>query len=214
MGLREDWQALVRGARLVVGAAEDACRLGALDLHLKPWAEERLRSLEHAIDSADNARDVAFDTQNVARTAVEYAALREVLFSDLHHLGPEPPWRVVERGGFAVRAQSRVLLPQPTLVLRRLASGADVPGSVTWDFTVLDEPHQPASRGRSFVVMVVQGAGGSGSSGLVEVAPEFAAERALYQQMIYGLRELGVSPNPGLLYDPDRHRTPPEPSDP
>jgi hypothetical protein len=199
-----DYQALARAALIVVESAEDAYRLGALDRVLKPWIRDRVQSLVGLLDSCDTARELAEDTRSFARTAADYSELRERLFSDAHHVGPEPPWRVVARGTLTVRVLSGVLLPQPTFVLRRHDAGSNVPGAATWQFTVLANPSDPADEGTSFVVMVATGEQDGGL--LVQTSKELENQRAWYQQLDYGLRALGIRPILTALYDPDRHR--------
>ncbi|MFE0464348.1 hypothetical protein ACFW1A_34345 [Kitasatospora sp. NPDC058965] len=204
MSLVERHRALSRGALLVAESAEDAYRLGGLDRFLKPWIRGRLDALAGLLDSCDTSRQLAEDTRSLAQAPVEYSKLREELFSDLHHTRPEPPWRVVERGTMAIRAQSSVLLAQPTFVLRRLDTGSDVPGAATWDFTVLARPSDPADEGTAFVAMAATG--GEGGRLPVQVGKELEDERAWYQQLEYGFFALGLSPFLTAIYDPDRHR--------
>jgi hypothetical protein len=204
MGLADRYQALACGAQLVAESAEDAYRLGALDRFLKPWIRGRLRSLSGLLDSCDTRRQLAQDTRAFARTVAEYSELRDQLFSDIHHTRPEPPWRIVEQRTMAVRAQSGVLLRQPTFVLRRLDTGSDVPGAATWDFTVIDNPSDSADEGRSFVVMVSTSDHIGGVP--VQVSKELERERAWYQQLEYGFYALGITPSLSAIYDPDRHR--------
>jgi hypothetical protein len=206
MDLVDRYQALARGALLVAESAEDAYGLRGLDRFLKPWLRNRLHWLGGGLDSCDTKRDLAQDTRAFARTVAEYSALREQLFSDVHHTGPEPPWRVVERRAMAVRAQSGVLLRQPTFVLRRLdaGSGSGVLAAATWDFTVVGNPSDPADEGTSFVVMVST----NDHTGRVpvQVSKELESERAWYQQLEYGFHALGITPFLTAIYDPDRHR--------
>jgi hypothetical protein len=56
----------------------------------------------------------------------------------------------VDAGALAIRAQSGVLLKQPTSVLQRLAALSEVPGAATWEFTVIESPSDPSDTGRSF----------------------------------------------------------------
>jgi hypothetical protein len=186
------------GALVVVEAAEGAFGLRALDRFLKPWVRGRLDALTSLLEHGDTRRQFATDTRAIAQTVFDYSVLREHLFSDVHHLGPEPPWRVVERGALAIRAQSGVLLRQPTFVLRRLDAGSGVIDAETWDFTVIANPSDGADVGRSFVVMV-------SAEDRVQVSKELDDERGWYQQVGYGFRALGRSPSMAALYDPDRH---------
>ncbi|MBB1242909.1 hypothetical protein GL263_04915 [Streptomyces durbertensis] len=204
MGLVEKYQALARGALLVAESAEDAYRLAALERFLKPWVRDRIHSLAGLIDSCDTRRQLAADTRALVQTAAEYSELRNQLFSDVHHTRPEPPWRIVGQKTMAVRAQSGVLLRQPTFVLRRLDAGSDVPGAETWDFTVIGNPSDPADEGRSFVIMVATGDHTGGVP--VQVSKELENERAWYQQLEYGFFALGITPFLTAVYDPDRHR--------
>ncbi|MFD6425323.1 hypothetical protein [Streptomyces sp. NPDC060198] len=203
MDLTDRYQALARGALLVAESAEDAYRLGALDRFLKPWVRDGLHSLSGLLDSCDTSRQLAEDTRALAHTAARYSELREQLFSDVCHTRPEPPWRLVGTT-MAIRAQSGVLLPQPTFVLRRLADGSDVPGAATWDFTVIANPSDPADEGTSFVVMVSTGDHAGGAP--VQVSKELERQRAWYQQLEYGFYALGITPFLTAIYDPDRHR--------
>ncbi|WP_328376870.1 hypothetical protein OHB13_10380 [Streptomyces sp. NBC_00440] len=197
--------ALYQGALLVAESAEDAYRLGALDRFLKPWIRSRLDSLRYLLDSCDTRRQLAEDTRLLAQTAAEYSELREQLLSDIHHTRPEPPWRIVGgRKDMAIRAQSTVLLRQPTFVLQRLASGADVPGAETWDFTVISRPSDTADQGRSFVVMATTEK--QNGSVTAQVSRELEDERPWYQQLEYGFYALGITPFLTAIYDPDRHR--------
>ncbi|MFF2650278.1 hypothetical protein [Streptomyces sp. NPDC058045] len=204
MDLGDGYRALARGALLVAESAEDAYRLGALERFLKPWVRGRVNSLAFLIDSCDTTRQLAQDTRALAHTAAEYSQLRNQLFSDVHHTGPEPPWRIVEQGTMAIRAQSGILLRQPTFVLRRLDAGSNVPGAATWDFTVIANTSNPADEGTSFVVMV--STGDHTGSVPVQVSKELENERAWYQQLAYGFHALGVTPFLTAIYDPDRHR--------
>jgi hypothetical protein len=204
MDLTDSYQALARGALLVAESAENAYRLGALDRFLKPWVRGELDDRRRLLDSCDTHRQVAGDTRALARIAAEYSELREQLFSDVHHTRPEPPWRIVDRRTMAIRAQSRVLLPQPTFALRRLDAGSNVPGAETWDFTVIANPSDPAEEGTSFVVMV--STGDSHGELPVQVSKELENERAWYQQLEYGFYALGLRPLLTAIYDPDRHR--------
>ncbi|MFE1953266.1 hypothetical protein ACFW9D_22690 [Streptomyces sp. NPDC059524] len=204
MDLAARYQALAHGALLVAESAEDAYRLGGLDRFLKPWVRGRLHSLAGRLDSCDNRRELAADTRALAQTAAEYSQLRDHLFSDVHHTGPEPPWRIVGHQAMAIRAQSGVLLRQPTFVLRRLDAGSDVPGAATWDFTVIANPSDPADEGTSFVVMVSTGDHPGGVP--VQVSKELERQRAWYQQLEYGFYALGITPLLTAIYDPDRHR--------
>jgi hypothetical protein len=206
MDLTDSYQALARGALLVAESAENAYRLGALDRFLKPWVRAELDHRRGLLDSCDTDRQVAGDTRALARTATEYSELREQLFSDAHHTRPEPPWRIVDRRTMAIRAQSGVLLSQPTYVLRRLDAGSNVPGAETWDFTVIANPSDPGDEGTSFVVAVST----SENDGLspVQVSKELEDERAWYQQLEYGFYALGLRPSLAAIYDPDRHRRP------
>lgn len=206
MDLADRYKALVVGALLVAESAEDVYGLGALDRFLKPWVRDRLDSLGRLIDSCDTRRQLAEDTRALAQTAAEYSELRNQLFSDVHHTRPEPPWRVVGRGTMAIRAQSKVLLRQPTFVMRRLDAGSDVPGAETWDFTVIDNPSDPADEGTSFVVMVSTSEQIGGAP--AQVSKELESERGWYQQLEYGFRALGITPFLTAIYDPDRHRRP------
>lgn len=204
MDLVDRYQALYRGALLVVESADDAYRLGALERFLKPWVRGRLDRLRGLVESCDNRRDLAEDTRRLASTAAEYSRLRDALFSDVHHTGPEPPWRIVEAEAFAIRAQSGVLLEQPTFVLQRLAAVSDVPGAATWEFTVIGNSSDPGDMGRSFVVMVSTGDRRGGVP--VQVAKELESNRGWYQQLEYGFYALGIEPFLPAIYDPDRHR--------
>lgn len=69
---------------------------------LADW--ERFRS---GIGWCDNDMDVLNLTTGLTRLADEYSRLRKTLFSDLHHFGPEPPWRRVHHG-LAVRLPLQV----------------------------------------------------------------------------------------------------------
>jgi hypothetical protein len=204
MDLTERYQALARGALLVAESAEDAFLLGPPDRFLKPWVRDRLDSLGRLIDSCDTTRQLAGDTRALARTATQYSELREQLFSDVHHTGPEPPWRIVGPGTMAIRAQASVLLQQPSFVLRHLNAGSDVPGAAIWDFTVIADPSDPAHEGRTFVVMVSTSDHDGGVP--VQVSKELESERAWYQQLEYGFYALGIRPFLTAIYDPDRHR--------
>ncbi|MFE0276140.1 hypothetical protein ACFWZY_29220 [Streptomyces sp. NPDC058992] len=204
MDLVDSYQALCRGALLVAESAEDAYRLGALDRFLKPWIRERLDRLGSLLESCDTRRELAEDTRRLATTAAGYSHLRNELFSDVHHTRPEPPWRIVETGTFAIRAQSGVLLEQPTFVLRRLAAAADVPGAATWEFTVIDNPSDAGDTGTSFVAMISNGDHPGGVP--VQVAKELETNRAWYQQLGHGFYALGITPFLPAIYDPDRHR--------
>lgn len=128
MDLADRYQALARGALLVAESAEDAYRLGALERSLKPWIQDRLHSLGDLLESCDTRRQLAEGTRAFAQSAANYSELRDQTFSDVHHTRPEPPWRIVGQKTMAIRAQSRVLLRQPTFVPRRLDVGSDVPG--------------------------------------------------------------------------------------
>ncbi|MFC9624367.1 hypothetical protein ACFTXM_31790 [Streptomyces sp. NPDC056930] len=204
MDLADRYQALARGALLVAESAEDAYRLGALERFLKPWIRDRLHSLGSLLDSCDTRRQPAEDTRGFAQTAAEYSELRDQLFSDVHHTRPEPPWRIMGQKTMAIRAQSGVLLRQPTFVLRRLDAGSDVPGAATWDFTLIANPSDPADEGTSFVVMESTGDHTGGVP--VQVSKELESERAWYQQLEYGFYALGITPFLTAIYDPDRHR--------
>jgi hypothetical protein len=206
MDLAERYRNLARGALFVAESAEAAYRLGALDRFLKPWVREAVESLGGLLDSCDTMRQQAEDTREFARTAADYSALRDQLFSDVHHTGPEPPWRVVAQGTMAIRAQPVVLLRQPTFVLRRLDAGSDLPGAETWDFTVIGNPSDPADEGTSFVVMVSTGGRAVGAP--VQVSRELEGRRGWYQQLEYGFLALGITPFLTAIYDPDRHRRP------
>ncbi|THA33495.1 hypothetical protein [Streptomyces sp. A1547] len=206
MDLADRYRALAGGALLVAESAEDAYRLGALDRFLKPWVRGRLHSLAGLLDSCDTRGQLAEDTRALAQTAAEYSELRDQLFSDVHHTRPEPPWRIVGQKTMAIRAQSGVLLRQPTFVLRRLDAGSDVPDAATWDFTVIANPSDPADEGTSFVVMVSTGDHTGGVP--VQVSEELESERAWYQQLEYGLYALGITPFLTAIYDPDLHRKP------
>ncbi|QMU71154.1 hypothetical protein [Streptacidiphilus sp. P02-A3a] len=203
MDLRGSWQALQDGALLVVETAESAYRLGALDAQLKPWVRDRLTDLRGLLDSCDTQRQLAEDSRAVAQAVADYSKLREELFSDLHHFGPEPGWRVLGAGArqLAIRAQSVVLLPQPTFVLRRLSPGMDLSGAQNWEFTVLSHPSDPAKPVDSFVAMVFEATG----SGMrpVQVSKELEDQRAWYQQLEYGFRALGMRPDMRAIYNPD-----------
>ncbi|WP_131786490.1 hypothetical protein [Protofrankia symbiont of Coriaria ruscifolia] len=203
MDLAERYQALVYGATLVAESAEDAYRLGALDRFLKPWIRGRLDSLGALFASCDTSHQLARDTRALATTAASYSELREQLFSDLHHTRPEPPWRTVARGEIAIRAQSVVLLRQPTFVLRRLDAGLNVPGAATWEFVVITKPSDPTDEGTSFVVMVSADDQQIGVP--IAVSKELESERAWYQQLEYGFYSLGIRPVLTALQDPDRH---------
>jgi hypothetical protein len=204
MDRADRYEALARGALFVAESAEDAYRLGALDSFLKPWIRDRLRSLGSLLDSCDTSRQLAEDTRAFAQTVATYSELRNQLFSDVHHTRPEPPWRIVGRNTMAIRAQSGVLLRQPTFVLRRLDVGSDILGGATWDFTVIANPSDPADKGTSFVVMA--SAGGDAGRVPVQVSKELEDERAWYQQVEYGFRALGITPELAAIHDPDRHR--------
>ncbi|MET4642383.1 hypothetical protein ABID95_002110 [Streptomyces atratus] len=204
MDLADRYQALARGALLVAESAEDAYRLGALDRFLKPWIRDRLHSLGGLLDSCDTRHQLAEEARRLAQSAVEYSELRDQLFSDVHHTRPEPPWRIVGQKTMAIRAQSGVLLRQPTFVLRRLDAGSDVPGAATWDFTVIANPSDSADEGTSFVVMVSTGDHTGGVP--VQVSKELESERAWYQQLEYGFYALGITPFLTAIYDPDHHR--------
>ncbi|MFD5931035.1 hypothetical protein [Streptomyces sp. NPDC060333] len=204
MDLADRCQALARGGLLVAESAEDAYRLGALDRFLKPWIRDRLHSLNGLLDSCDTRRELALDTRALARTAATYSELREELFSDIHHTRPEPPWRIVRQRTMAIRAQSAVLLGQPTFVLRRLDAGSDIPGAATWDFTVIANPSDSADEGTTFVVMV--STGDHTGAVPVQVSEELENERAWYQQLDYGFHALGITPFLTAIHDPDRHR--------
>lgn len=143
-------------------------------------------------------------TRALARTAATYSELREELFSDIHHTRPEPPWRIVRQRTMAIRAQSAVLLGQPTFVLRRLDAGSDIPGAATWDFTVIANPSDSADEDTTFVVMV--STGDHTGAVPVQVSEELENERAWYQQLEYGFHALGITPFLTAIHDPDRHR--------
>lgn len=207
MDLVDRHEALGRGVLMVAECAEDAYRLGALERFLKPWVRGRLDSLGALLRSCDTRRQLAEVTRAMAGTAADYAHLREQLFSDVHHTGAEPPWRPVAGRAMAVRAQSTVLLRQPTFVLRQLDAGSDVPGAATWDFTVIANPSDPTDKGRTFVVMV--STGGQAEPVPVQVSKELETERAWYQQLEYGFRSLGMTPFLTAIYDPDRCRREP-----
>ncbi|WP_045878588.1 hypothetical protein [Pseudofrankia sp. DC12] len=208
MDLAEKHQALVHGATLVAESAEDAYSLGALDRFLKPWIRRRLDSLGTLFASCDTSRQLAADTRALARTAASYSDLREQLFSDLHHTRPEPPWRTVAREAMAIRAQSRVLMQQPTFILQRIeADGVNVPGAATWEFIVITHPSDPADEGQAHVVMASADDQQVGVT--VQVSKELERERGWYQQLEYGFYSLGIRTHLLALRDPDRHLRPP-----
>ncbi len=196
--------ALREGALLVVGAAEAAYRIEELDAVLKPWVRERVEVLAGLLRGADSLREVAEDSARLARTAADYSTLREELRADLRESGPEPPWRVVERGVLAVRALSRVRLPQPGFVLRKTAvrvgpvaaasRQAAEKGAPDWEFTVI--PANTAADDGPYGTFALRVPGGFHGAALhpVHVPPELAAQPAWCLQLEYGFRALGLSP--------------------
>ncbi|MGW2081928.1 hypothetical protein ACWCOW_34280 [Streptomyces sp. NPDC001939] len=205
MDLREQWEALCTGALLVVESAEDVYRLGGLDRFIRPQVRDRIERLSRLLDSCDTPTQLAEDSRAIAAEAAEYSCLRRQLFSDLHHSKDDPGWRTVGNGAMAIRAQSMVLLPQPTFVLRRLSAGVNVPGSETWEFTVLDKPSNPKEQGQPFVVMLDAAGDKPTSSRKVQTSKELAEHRDWYQQLKYGFYALRIQPSMRAIYDPDAH---------
>ncbi|MFD6141878.1 hypothetical protein [Promicromonospora sp. NPDC060271] len=196
MDLQEKYRGLYLGALFVVEEAESAYRLGALDRGLKAWVREEIEGREHSLDYCDSQLDLAHAVEGLSAIAPRYVKLRRQLFSDLHHIGPEPPWRPME-GATAVRAGSRVFVRHPSYVLHRIRAGAGLEAE-SWEFTVFTEPHKPDDEGVTFRVMVFPDDHG----GTLQVSPELEAQRSWYEQLAYGLLALDRTPRLAALSDP------------
>jgi len=194
--LQEKYRGLYLGALFVVEEVESAYRLGALNSVLSAWVREELKGREHSLDYCDSQIDLAHAVEGLAAIAPRYVKLRRQLFSDVHHTGPEPPWRPV-RGAAAVRAGSRIFVRHPSYALRRIDAGSRS-GAESWEFSVFTEPNKPDDEGVTFRAMVFP----DGPEGTLQVSPELEAQRAWYEQLAYGLRALDRTPRLAALYDP------------
>jgi hypothetical protein len=193
MQFRDEHSALREGALLVARTAETAYELGTLDSVLKPWIRKRLDVLSDLTNGSDTLREVAEDTRHVARTAADYSLLREQLRADLRDAGPEPPWRVMEPHTMAIRALSRVRLPQPTFVLRQVTPKAASGNGSDWEFTVIPASIEPGGPYGTFALRIPGGLHGAAFTP-VHTPPELAAQPAWHQQLEYGFRALGITP--------------------
>lgn len=202
MDLQEKYRGLYLGALFVVEEVESAYRLGALDRGLKAWVREELKGREHSLDHCDSQMDLADAVEGLSAIAPRYVKLRRQLFSDMHHIGPEPPWRPLHpvQGTAAVRAGSDVFVRHPSYALYRIHGGAGS-GAESWEFSVFTEPNKPDDEGVTFRVMVFPDDPRSMLHTL-QVSPELEAQRSWYEQLAYGLLALDRTPRLAALYDP------------
>ncbi|WP_419705087.1 hypothetical protein [Promicromonospora sp. NFX87] len=195
MDLQEKYRGLYLGALFVVEQAESAYRLGALNRLLSAWVRDELEGREHSLDHCDSRLDLADAVEGLSAIAPRYVKLRRQLFSDMHHIGPEPPWRPLQAA--AVRAGSGVFVRHPSYALRRIHAGAGS-GAESWEFSVFTEPNKPDDEGVTFRVMIFPDGPGSA----LQVSPELEAQRSWYEQLVYGLHALGQTPRLAALNDP------------
>lgn len=196
MDLQEKYRGLYLGALFVVEQAESAYRLGALNRFLSAWVRDELKGREHSLDYCDSQMDLSDAVEGLSAIAPRYVKLRRQLFSDMHHIGPEPPWRPVQRAA-AVRAGSGVFVRHPSYALYRIHGGVGS-GAESWEFSVFTEPNKPDDEGVTFRVMVFP----DDPEGTLQVSPELEAQRSWYEQLAYGLRALDRTPRLAALYDP------------
>lgn len=98
MELHERYAQLHSGIRFAIDTIDDAYPLPRpLRQELQEWVLSRWEEARHNIDWCDNRRDLLQVTSGLTELARSYKELRKNLFSDLHHFGPEPPWRQVNR---------------------------------------------------------------------------------------------------------------------
>jgi hypothetical protein len=195
LDLHEQYRRLVDAALFAVTASEDARPLLALDGLLKPWIRANIERTRHSILSADSRLDVADDTQGPISAAYHYLELRRQLFSDLHHYGPQPPWRLVggpHRGDFAVRASSQARTCRPVFALRAIAGPATEPGTRHWEFTVVThDPADPAVRVPVRLSLVETDPDRSGAFPTVRLPDDLRAHPDWIDQLDYGFHALG-----------------------
>lgn len=196
MDLQEKYRGLYLGALFVVEEVESAYHLGAVDRFLKAWVREELKGREHSLNHCDSQMDLAHAVEGLSAIAPRYVKLRRQLFSDEHHIGPEPPWRPV-RGTAAVRAGSHVFVRHPSYALCRIDAGQGS-GAESWEFSVFTEPNKPDDEGVTFRVMVFA----DDPESTLQVSPELEAQRSWYEQLAYGLLALDRTPRLAALYDP------------
>jgi hypothetical protein len=134
--------------------------------------------------------DLAFITSNVVALAHRYGQLRERLFSDLHHVGPEPPWRTVgveHVPNFVVRGMPGY--PPHHLASYALRSaGTDSENVQLWDFTVV--PADGSTTSSTHRIRVVR----DGKHENAELPDELHADPAARLQLQYGMRVLSSRP--------------------
>lgn len=115
--------------------------------------------------------------------------MRKHLFSDMRHIGPEPPWRTVgdpHAPSFAVRGMPSYPPHRlPSYALR--ATGADGDADA-WEFTVMSDPMEPPVVHRILVAS-------DGEHALAEIPGMLREDGAAQLQRGYGFRTLGHTPH-------------------
>lgn len=108
------------GALFTVETAERAGRPSGLDRFFAPAIRSLLAALRDLQHSCDTTHQLAGEAMAMSRAAVEYGELRKSLALDATQHGAEPPWRIAQRGSFAVRIRPRLhRSAQAALVLSR-----------------------------------------------------------------------------------------------
>ncbi|MEU8140174.1 hypothetical protein [Streptodolium elevatio] len=118
MGLHEKYRCYYQGSKEALSLLERDRRGIPLAKLLATRARTAL-DMRSSINYADDSRDFADGYAALAGIVADYARLCGELHADVTQAGrPEPPWRVVERGRFAVRAPSTVRRPASATLVR------------------------------------------------------------------------------------------------
>ncbi|WP_017570090.1 hypothetical protein [Nocardiopsis halotolerans] len=178
MNLKERYARLHDGVRFAIETTDDAYPLPR-ELHeqLQEWVLDAWEGRRSNIDWCDNRQDLVAVTSGLTRLAQSYTELRKALFSDLHHFGPEPPWRRIDHG-FAVRLPLHFHRRNAEYYVLRSQ------GMNRWKFCVhgqaRSESGEHESALREFDVEL--------SGGSCRVPDELADQEAWQEQLFYGLR--------------------------
>ncbi|PBC64070.1 hypothetical protein BKI49_10235 [Streptomyces sp. Tue6028] len=197
------------GALFTAEAAEQAWLMGGLDSFLAPAVRQRLTAYRDLRHSCDTAHQLADDAMALSRTAADYGALRRALFYDATQHGAEPPWRIVQRGSFAVRIRPRLhRCAEAALVLSQ--GGHEVPAwARAWTFTALSNPFNPKDPGTCFPVTLYrhfEHTEPAKDSYLIDAPPELEQHGEWYRQMFYGFLALGMKVSLGAVTHEDTKR--------
>ncbi|MCP2342030.1 hypothetical protein [Actinomadura rupiterrae] len=188
--IARDYERLLRAMLSVAETSEAAWPLHSLDGFLKPWYRDELLSREGNLSWGDCQKDLEGVFTGAAVHGTRYAELRKQLFSDIHQIGDEPPWRKVGMPfsrNFAVCALCQAFQRNPIYVLRSVGPFSDH----GWELTIVSEGaeatfqvHTRLDPGEQHVVHV----------DAPDLRDRNIDQPGAYEQVGHGFRCLGYTP--------------------